>query len=718
MKKENKLFKIIILCAVLIIPFMYSFFYLKAYWNPYGEGNIDNLPVAVINSDKGDKGNELINSIKKSKKLKLSILDEEEANKGLNDGKYYAIINIPSDFTENIESVGTENKVHPTITYSPNQKSNYLSSQIINTVMVTVEKSLDNEINSGIIDNLSSSINEVPSSLDQISNGFSKLNDGTNSIKSGTKEVNEGVLTLYSGTKELKGGTISLKDGITKIKNGTKTIIDGSDSLNNGITNAYNGSTKIKNEVNNSITKLKEDNSEAIDNETLNNIKTLSVNTVKKSFTNESKDKIGKQAINSVKQTYNTNLTNIKTGLSQYGIDADTYCISNSIDANFVSYCNNYKNLKSLLDELNNENSNLYKTIYNLAITTSMNASEQTASTVSVSVAQQVAKTAKEKAKTETLTSLEELSNGLTELNTGLYKLSIGSKSLNTGLYNLYSGVNTLESGALTLSNGVNRLNNGALTLSNGTTKLYNGATTLNSSVEESKVELNNKINDTKNDLKKVESLSDYSKEPVKLETKEVNKISSYGTAFAPLFISIALWVGSLMMFIVLYYDKEERFGLLSVNEPRRVKRMAAYHALATLSGILLAFLLQVLLDFTITNVFLYYFVIVLTSNCFLAILEFLIENFSDIGKFIGLIILVLQLAAAGGTFPIETVTKCFRFLNPILPMTYTIRLIKETIVSIESSLLTKNLIIVLSITIVFVLINLILNIIKQKKNK
>ena len=152
--KENKLFRNIIICAVLIIPFMYSFFYLKAYWNPYGEGNIDNLPVAIINSDEGEKGESLVNSIKDSKKLKLDVVNEKEAEKRVNDGKYYAVINIPSDFSKNIESAGEVEKVHPTITYSPNQKSNYLSSQIINTVVITAEKSLDNEINSGIIDSL------------------------------------------------------------------------------------------------------------------------------------------------------------------------------------------------------------------------------------------------------------------------------------------------------------------------------------------------------------------------------------------------------------------------------------------------------------------------------------------------------------------------------------------------------------------------------------
>ena len=53
--KEKKFFNYVIIAAVLIIPFMYSFFYLKAYWNPYGEGNIDNIPVAIVNNDEGDK---------------------------------------------------------------------------------------------------------------------------------------------------------------------------------------------------------------------------------------------------------------------------------------------------------------------------------------------------------------------------------------------------------------------------------------------------------------------------------------------------------------------------------------------------------------------------------------------------------------------------------------------------------------------------------------
>ena len=81
------------------------------------------------------------------------------------------------------------------------------------------------------------------------------------------------------------------------------------------------------------------------------------------------------------------------------------------------------------------------------------------------------------------------------------------------------------------------------------------------------------------------------------------------------------------------------------------------------------------------------------------------------------MLILVLQLAAAGGTFPIETVTKSFRFLHPLLPMTYTIGLLRESLMTIEGSLLSKNLIIVISICLVFVVLNLVKDL-RYEKNR
>lgn len=652
-KKTNNWFKYVVIIAVLLVPFMYSFFYLKAYWNPYGKGNIDNLPVAVVNKDSGDKGKELIDNIKESKKLKLSIVSNDEATDGLNDGKYYAIISIPKDFTSSMNSASSTNKRHATITYSPNQKSNYLSSQIINTVVLTVEKNLDNTVNSKIVENLSDKLKAVPTQLNTISTGFGKLSEGTSQIE--------------NGASELKSGSEQLKNGINEAYNGSKTITDG---------------------VNASIENLKNDKSEAIDTQTLNNIKNQVTSSVNATFTDTYKNAIGVQAVETVKAQYENNINLLKQGIlaniSAFGItDVDAYCNSSSVNPGLANYCSSYLGLVSLNNQLNDSSSVIYQSIYNTAITSAQKSAVQTASNVSETVAKQVATSAKETATNKSIASLTPLQEGLNNLTSGLAKL-------NTGSNDLY----------------------------NGTVKLNEGTTTLNNSVKASKVELDNKINSTKSEMKKVDGLSKYSKMPIKAETKEVNKVSSYGTAFSPLFISIALWVGSLMLFMVLYFDKEKRFGLLGIDSKKRVKRTLAYHGLASASGLILGILLQLLLDFSITNVLLYYVSIILVANCFLAIVEFLIETFGDIGKFIALIILVLQLAAAGGTFPIETVTKGFRWLHPLLPMTYTINLLKESLVSVENNLLTQNMLYVFIIFIVFFGLNIILNFMKQKKDK
>ena len=653
--KNQKWFKFLVIAVVLIIPFMYSFFYLKAYWNPYGEGNIDNLPVAIVNSDKGDKGDDLIQSIKDSKKLKISVVSEKKANNGLNDGTYYAVINIPDDFTSSMESISSEDKHHATITYSPNQKSNYLSSQIINTVVLTVEKNLDNKVNSQIVSNLTEKLESVPEQLNTISDGFEELSYGTNQLENGAKTLKSGTNTLNENYSLFNEGVKQVSDGSTTLSNATNefsTLNSSIDELVNGVDALNQGASYLNQKT----------------NEYVNGTNTVigSVNNIAAGYCNQTNYyAIIEQKVNALAIENGWDEATKNAIIAQKKAEAD-----NIINSDLCS---------SIEQLVTNES---YKTLANSG--------------------------------TALVAGTQNLSNNLNTLNvkvSGFSSVKDKLNALQSGIKSLNQGANKLYTSSLQIQSGINELNNGATTLSEGTT-------TLNSSVNNAKVELNSKIDTTKAELKKLDGLDKYSEEPIKVETTPVNEISSYGTAFAPLFISIALWVGSLMMFIILYYDKDERFGVLGINSENRIKRTICYHVLATLSGLVLGILLQMLLDFEITNVLLYYISIILISNCFLAIMQFLIGNFGDIGKFVGLIILVLQLAAAGGTFPIETVTKGFRFLNPILPMTYTIKLLKESLVSIEGTLLTKNLLIVSLLLIILVVINVTMDIIRTKKSK
>ncbi len=631
--KEKKFFNYVIIAAVLIIPFMYSFFYLKAYWNPYGEGYIDNIPVAIVNIDEGDNGEKVFTNIKNSKKLKISTVSDEKASDGLYNKKYYAVITIPKDFSESMESASTTNKKHATITYAPNQKSNYLASQIINNVVSAVEKNLDNTVNSTIVDSLASTIKDVPSKLETISNGFEQLEEGTTKLQDGSNSLANGTNSLKSNYEEFNTGIKNIKDGIETLNSSTANFSSLSYGLNELVTGAAN---------------LKAGNDQ-------------------------------------LSTGFNAYVSGVNTALNY------TDSLVTLINA---SICPKVQNNTATKEE-----------IKMCAIAQGMSTpSEKTGNTTTINYLK-ISGQKLQNANTSVSAGINELNNKVTPL------LSVNDK-----IKQLQGGVNTLLNGANTLYDSSLHIRNGIATLNDGATTLNAGIKTLNSSVKGAKEELNTNITTTKEEVKKVDNLSDYSKEPVTVKTKAVNEISSYGTAFSPFFISIALWVGCLMMYIVLYYDKEERFKKLSISNKNRLQRTLCYHGLATLSAIILGILLMTLLNFEITNIFLYFISIILVANTFMAIIETLIINFKDIGKFIALILLVLQLAAAGGTFPIETVTKGFRFLNPILPMTYTINLLRESLVTIEKSLLTKNILDVVAIMIVFMSINIIIEITKQKK--
>lgn len=632
--KKNQLFSYIVIIAVLCIPFMYSFFYLKAYWDPYGEGNIDNLPVAIVNEDKGDKGKDLVNSIKESKKLKLSVVDLDEANDGLDDKTYYAVIRIPEDFSSSMESASTTSKKHATITYSPNQKSNYLASQIINNVVLNVEKSLDNSVNSAIVDQLSDNLNRVPEQLNTIYDGFTKLNEGTEQLKDGSNTLTNGISSLQSNYSLFHQGLGTLNEGANTLNQSVGAL----DSLGDGVNQLVGGVSDLKN---------------------------------------------GSDTLSS--------------GLNSY-VDGVN---------NTLGYT---ENLVALINA----------TICPKVVSGTATVSEQQM----CGIAQGLSATSEKTGNTTVTNYLKVSGNSIKEgnasINEGINLLNTNVSQFKDGMskiQELKSAVNQIANGTNTLYQSSNQISSGINALADGSQTLNNGISTLNDSVVEAKNTLSTKIEDTKKDLESTKGLTEYSENPVTVDTKPVNEVSSYGTAFSPLFISIALWVGALMMYVVLYYDKENRFPKLSIDNQNYLQRTVLYHGLATLSGILLGVLLNILLDFHITNYFLYYALIVLVANTFIAIIEFLIVNFKDVGKFIALIILVLQLAAAGGTFPIETVSKCFRFLNPILPMTYTINLMKEALITIESGLLMKNLFIVLGILVVLVVFNVIHDIYHDKKN-
>ena len=224
--KSSKILRTIIIAVVIIIPLLYSFFYLKAFWDPYG--NLQNVKVGVVNLDKGvdgeNLGEELQNKLLDKDTMDFQKVNEEDAYTSLANQEYYALITIPKDFTENLNNAENADRKVTTITYSPNKKSNYLASQIINSAVKTIEKEVRAEVSEKVVATLTDKLNEVPDKMQEISDGAGKLTDGTQTLANSYSEFDKGVDSAYTGSQSLEAGIDELNAGINKLADGTGSV--------------------------------------------------------------------------------------------------------------------------------------------------------------------------------------------------------------------------------------------------------------------------------------------------------------------------------------------------------------------------------------------------------------------------------------------------------------------------------------------------------------
>ena len=733
MLQEKKIFKLIIIAVVLLIPIIYSFFYLKSYWNPYG--NLKDVKVAMINLDNGTRGKDLIKSMQEAENtLGFVETESEEALNGLATDKYYAIITIPQDFSKNLESAGEEYKQKTTIVFTPNKRKNYLSYQIINSALKTAEIQIQSKVAGEVADTMADKLKEVPDSLDKIDGGIGQIEEGSVSLTSGLGKISDGVSTLntkYSefdtGIKTASEGSKDLTNGITQANDGVKSLEKGSTDLNDGVTQinqalsntdtskitdltdgisalntGVNGEIGLSNGLNSYIDGVHtyEDKIESGAKELETGLDLYTAGTNK---LDQSQDKILQGIVNYYTAVVNSGATPDAT-LTQLASGAKQ--VLNTPDRDILSFVES--SLKSGANQLANakQSSDFGK----------LTAGETALKSGMSLVSQGVAKLNDNTAQIQTLgnslkklkTSLAQVQDGTGKLKEGMETLQNGTGKIQNGSQSLSKGLEELSTNSTLIKNALNELDNGAKSALDGGNKLTNGITTLKTSIEDGK-------NTATEQIKKLNGIKEFVEDPIEFKEESFGEVESYGVAFTPLFLSIGLWVGALMLYVVIYYDPKHRFGILDHDNVNKILQNCIYLGIAAVEGLITGLVLKALLGFSVASMGMYLFECILVGMAFTIIIQFLIRNFGDIGKFLALIILVLQLAASGGTFPVETIDKSFQAFTSWLPMTYSIRIFKDCLIPTDASLLGGNTLVILAILIILFIINTVIEFIKEK---
>ncbi|WP_288720889.1 YhgE/Pip domain-containing protein [uncultured Ligilactobacillus sp.] len=236
------------ICAMMIIPFLYSVFFLKSVWDPYG--NTGHLPVAVVNKDQSVKfqsknfavGDQLVDRLKENEDLDWHFVSAKKAQYGLSHKKYYMVITIPENFSKNATTVLNKKPKKMELTYKTNDSLNYIGEVISKQGATQVNASVKESVSEAYADTMFKVIKKVGGGFKTAANGAKKLSDGSktlsdglNTYTAGVDTVNKGVMTLNAGVVPLGSGVLQLTTGSSTLKNGIDTYTAGVDTVNGGV---------------------------------------------------------------------------------------------------------------------------------------------------------------------------------------------------------------------------------------------------------------------------------------------------------------------------------------------------------------------------------------------------------------------------------------------------------------------------------------------------
>jgi putative membrane protein len=288
----------------------------------------------------------------------------------------------------------------------------------------------------------------------------------------------------------------------------------------------------------------------------------------------------------------------------------------------------------------------------------------------------------------------------------GLYKLADGSLALNTGAKDLNTGITKLSKGSNDLNSGLLALSDGATKLSSGMAQAEDGANTLSQKLADGAQSAV-----AKSDSSKTEKEATMMADPIKMEDASIDRVPNYGTGFAPYFIPLALWVGALIMFLVIKINETNYAGKANRRQIA-FSKFILLASIGTMQSLILDTVLIKFLHLSPNHLGLFFLLTILLSWSFIAILQFCVGVFGEVGKFFGIVLLMLQLTSAAGTFPLETAPKFFQLINPYLPMTYGVLGLREVISGDNQRIM----LIQFGIILIFLLVFVLLNILSSKK--
>jgi putative membrane protein len=652
---------LIAVIGVMTVPLLYSGTYLWAFWDPYG--HLDRLPVAVVNNDQGavydgsklEIGKNLVKELKKKESFQWKFVSEKEADKGLKNQNYYIKIEIPKDFSEDATTLQSENPKKLTLIYTPNEGYNYLSSKIGDSAIEKIKEEVSSSVTKTYAKSMLQNIKDVANGLAKAGDGAASLNNGTVQVDSGAKKLEENLKTLATKSVAFSEGTVSaqtgskqLQDGLNQFGTGLGQMKDGTSELLTGAQKSQEGATQLSNGLAGAEAKMPD----------------------LQSGSQQVAD--GAAQLNSAMGQWQQGAAETKSGAESLnqGLQATLAEVSQMAAASTdEAQKKQLTDLQTTLEGLTAGSKGVEDGVGKLS---------ETAGTLSQASENLSAGAGQLNAGQDQLAGgINQLASGAKDLAVGQTKLTTGLSTLNDKIGLAMNGFSGITSGSSSLTSGLNQLAAGSAQFQSGTSQLANGSSDLESGVNKLSAgskELKDQLQSGAKDASGVKannSVYDMFSKPVSLKTSRLNQVPDYGTGFAPYFLSLSLFVGALVLSVIFPM-------FVPAGEPKSgfgwfAGKLGVILIVGLAQALLADVILLKVLGLEVKSVPFFIMLSIFTSWTFFAIIQFLVTVLENPGRFLAIIILVLQLTSSAGTYPIELSPSLLQTINHFMPMTYAV---------------------------------------------
>ena len=670
MKKAFQIFKrdlkrllrnpvaMVITIGVCIIPSLYAWYNIEANWDPYG--NTSGVRIAVANEDRGveteltgelNAGEQTIEKLRENDALGWEFTDAESAKEGVYRGDYYAAIIIPADFSEHLTSMLTGDFEQPEIKYYVNEKKNAIAPKVTDTGAETIEQQLNETFVATVSSTLVEEAKELGVDVDaagaRVERGaLENVGDSVDALQ----RVRDGMADLNGTVDAAKGAATSAREALAGMDTQAPTLVEalekGHELLGTTRSAAGEFHTALSTALGNGAAQLASASAKA------------------------------DGAVGSISGAVSSAKTKIDISLINFQgiIDTNNRVIADLRALN-EAIMDNSGDVEVFIRELERQNQGLQAAKDALqAQSDSLGRDVETVADATSAINTAVQGSVKNMGETQA----ELNATVMPELSAGLDAFS----NISGDLSGIVTGLTPTIEQAMGLLDQLNAMldqTKGAIASTDRT--LADLQATLQTVRTDIAALRSSEATRELADLLGMEpdKIADFMSSPVTLTTKAVYPVANYGSGVTPFYTNLALWVGGFVLIAIIKLEVDnEGVGRFTANQGY----FGRWMLLVTLGFIqaVIACVGDLVLGIQCEHPALFVAAGVFTSFVYVNIIYALAIAFKHIGKAIAVVLVIVQIPGSSGMYPIEMMPGFFQALHPLLPFTYGINAMRETI--------------------------------------